>query len=101
MAASGAGLGALLLGAFPGRAIAAEELLSTMDVGLKKRLADVALNTAKSAGCSYCDVRVGRYLRQFVVTRERMSRMSSTPSPPGRASASSPVAPGALPPPTT
>lgn len=71
MAASGAGLGALLLGAFPGRAIAAEELLSTLDVALKKRLSDVALNTAKSAGCSYCDVRVGRYLRQFVVTREK------------------------------
>lgn len=71
MAASGAGLSTLLLGAFPGRAIAAEELLSTMDVGLKKRLSDVALNTAKSAGCSYCDVRVGRYLRQFVVTREK------------------------------
>ena len=41
-----------------------------MDVLEKKRLADVALNTAKSSGASYADVRIGRYLNQFVVTRE-------------------------------
>jgi TldD protein len=41
-----------------------------LDVAIKKRLADAALNAAKSAGASYADVRIGRYLNQFVVTRE-------------------------------
>ena len=59
--------GALVI---PGRVIAAEALLSTIDVAVKKRLADVALAAATGAGASYCDVRIGRYLRQFVVTRE-------------------------------
>ena len=59
-----------MLPSFLGRAIAAEELQSTIDVAVKKRLADAALNAAKSAGATYCDVRVGRYMRQFVITRE-------------------------------
>ncbi|MBS0581874.1 MAG: TldD/PmbA family protein [Proteobacteria bacterium] len=67
---TGAGLGGLALPALYGRAIAAEELLGTIDVATKKKLADVALNAAKSSGATYCDVRIGRYLRQFVVTRE-------------------------------
>ena len=33
-------------------------------------MADVALNTAKSRGASYADVRIGRYLNQYVITRE-------------------------------
>jgi TldD protein len=57
---------------FLGRAIAAQELQSAIDIQLKKRLADAALNASRSAGATYCDVRVGRYLRQFVVTREKM-----------------------------
>jgi TldD protein len=65
-----AGAGALLLPPFYGRAIAAEALTSQLDVSLKKKLADVALGTAKKGGASYCDVRIGRYLRQFVITRE-------------------------------
>ena len=67
--ASSAGLGLLLLPSF-GRAIAAEELTSGIDVALKKRLADTALDTARAGGASYCDVRIGRYLRQFITTRE-------------------------------
>ena len=67
---TGAGLGGLLLPAFAGRVIAAEQLLSQLDAGTKKKLADVALHAAKSGGATYCDVRIGRYLRQFVVTRE-------------------------------
>ena len=67
---TGAGLGGLVIPAFYGRAIAAEELLGTIDVATKKKLADVALNAARSGGATYCDVRIGRYLRQFVVTRE-------------------------------
>ncbi|MFS0773974.1 TldD/PmbA family protein [Sphingomonas sp. 1P08PE] len=72
LTASGLALGGGLLPGFMGRAIAAQELESTIDVAVKKRLADAALNASKSAGASYCDVRVGRYLRQFVVTREAM-----------------------------
>ncbi|HQW76702.1 MAG TPA: TldD/PmbA family protein [Dokdonella sp.] len=67
--ASGASLGLLLAPAF-GRAIAAEELLTRIDAGLKKRLADTAMTAAKADGASYCDVRIGRYLRQFLRTRE-------------------------------
>ena len=67
--ASGLGLGALAIPAW-GRAIAAEELVSKLDVGLKKRLADTAMTAAKGDGATYCDVRIGRYLRQFVITRE-------------------------------
>jgi TldD protein len=36
----------------------------------KKRLADVALDAARSHGATYADVRIGRYLNQFVITRE-------------------------------
>jgi TldD protein len=42
-----------------------------MDASQKKQLADIALNTAKSLGATYADVRIGRYLNQFVITREK------------------------------
>ncbi|MGY1424374.1 TldD/PmbA family protein [Lysobacter sp. A289] len=67
--ASSAGLGLLLLPSF-GHAIAAEELTNRIDAAVNKRLADAALNAARSGGASYCDVRIGRYLRQFITTRE-------------------------------
>ena len=67
---TGVGIGGLMIPAIHGRVIAAEALLTQMDVATKKRLADVALNAAKGGGASYCDVRIGRYLRQFVITRE-------------------------------
>lgn len=44
--------------------------LDRIDPALKKRMADVALNAAPSRGATYTDVRIGRYLNQFVVTRE-------------------------------
>lgn len=47
------------------------EALNTVDVRIKKELADVALNAAKAKGASYADVRIGRYLNQFVATREK------------------------------
>ena len=62
--------GALLVPVF-GNAIAAEELVNPMAVQFKKSLADAALNAATKAGASYCDVRIGRYLNQFIVTRDR------------------------------
>jgi TldD protein len=72
MKGAGAGIGGLLLPSFigMGNAVAAEVLVSKMDVALKKKLADIALNAATKAGATYCDVRIGRYLRQFVITRE-------------------------------
>jgi TldD protein len=70
---TGLGAGAMLLPnlAARGRSIDPSEALDGMDVAVKKALADVALNTAKSAGASYADVRIGRYLSQFVATREQ------------------------------
>ena len=57
--------------ALPGtRLIAAEALLEPGDVAKKKRLADTALTAATAAGATYCDVRIGRYLRQSLITRE-------------------------------
>lgn len=41
-----------------------------MDVAQKKLLADTALNAAKASGATYADVRIGRYLNQFIITRE-------------------------------
>ncbi len=77
---TGLGVAGLMLpGA--GRAIAAEALGETMDVRLKKAIADTALNAARGAGATYCDVRIGRYLRQFVVTREnKVQNVVSTES---------------------
>ena len=49
-----------------GRDIAMEEALIPIDPALKKRLADIALNAARSKGASYADVRIGRYLNQFL-----------------------------------
>jgi TldD protein len=41
-----------------------------LDNKQKKQLADIALNTAKSSGATYADIRIGRYLNQFISTRE-------------------------------
>ncbi|HCV95747.1 MAG TPA: TldD protein, partial [Stenotrophomonas sp.] len=70
LALTGLTAGGLIVPSFFGKAIAAEQLHSTLDLGLKKRLADAALAAARQAGATYCDVRIGRYLRQFVITRE-------------------------------
>ena len=77
---SGAGAGALMLPIY-GRAVAADVLATTMDVATKKKMATVALNAATKNGASYCDVRIGRYLRQFVITREdRVENVVNTES---------------------
>jgi TldD protein len=66
---TGLGFGSLLL-PIQGRSVAADVLTTKIDVALKKKLATTALETATKAGATYCDVRIGRYLRQFVITRE-------------------------------
>jgi TldD protein len=72
---TGLATGALFLPSFPsvgGILVDPARLLEPgLDVAQKKRLADVALNAAKSAGASYADVRIGRYLNQSIFTREK------------------------------
>ncbi len=80
---SGLGAGAAMLQSVPvlGNLISPEQALNPMDRALKKQLADVALNTAKSLGASYADVRIGRYLNQSLATRERrVQNISNTES---------------------
>jgi TldD protein len=69
---AGLGASAAMLAGIPviGRPIHPEEALRTIDPSVKKQLADVALNAARSKGATYTDVRIGRYLNQFVITRE-------------------------------
>jgi TldD protein len=69
---AGLGAGALMMPSLLlGNDIPTEALLEPgMDVLVKKRMADVALNTAKSLGATYADARIGRYLNQYVFTRE-------------------------------
>ena len=80
---SGMGMSAALLGRttawgtpvapFGRRTLAAGDAgkpLETVDVALKKQLADIALNAARSKGATYADVRIGRYRNQFIITRE-------------------------------
>lgn len=80
---AGLGLGGMLLplSGF-GNPVAEEALLdSPLLVSQKKELADVALNTAKSLGASYADVRIGRYLNQFISTREnKVQNIANTES---------------------
>ncbi|MBZ9729384.1 TldD/PmbA family protein [Salegentibacter sp. JZCK2] len=69
---TGMGAGALMVPSYlMGSNISAEALLHPgMDILTKRKLADVALNTAKSLGSTYADARIGRYLNQYVFTRE-------------------------------
>lgn len=69
---TGLGAAGAVLPAIPvwGKEISPERALEYVDPAAKKIMADVALNAAKSGGATYTDVRVGRYLNQFVVTRE-------------------------------
>ncbi|MDH3403615.1 MAG: TldD/PmbA family protein [Acidobacteriota bacterium] len=66
---SGFGVGALVVPVLgrPGALFGATTPVPTAD---KKALADLALEAARSRGATYADVRIGRYLNQFVVTRE-------------------------------
>jgi len=66
------GAGAALLGRTTawGSPVAPGKPLETVDVTLKKQMADTALNAARSKGATYADVRIGRYRNQFIITRE-------------------------------
>ncbi len=84
MGLTGLAAGGLLLPSLPGMGgvlVEPEQLLDTIDPALKKRLADAALGAAKTAGASYADVRIGRYLNQYVFTREKqVQNITSTES---------------------
>jgi TldD protein len=70
---SAMGAGAMMLPDFAlfGKSVDPSAFMNDgMDVSLKKQLADVALNAARAKGATYADVRIGRYLNQFVATRE-------------------------------
>ena len=69
---AGIGFGAAVFPGIAGNPVLPEVFLDNrFDVKLKKELADIVLNTAKSKGASYADVRIARYLRQYINTRER------------------------------
>ncbi|WP_139924880.1 TldD/PmbA family protein [Hymenobacter sp. DG01] len=71
---TGLAAGALWLPSLPslaGNPVDPASFLEGVDVAVKKRLSDAALNAAKSAGATYADVRIGRYLNQGVFTREK------------------------------
>ena len=73
MQLSGLGMGALVGSGIPiiGNATTPEHLLETpADAAQKKLMSDIALNAARSKGATYTDVRIGRYLQQFLFTRE-------------------------------
>ena len=69
---TGVGAAAAMLPAIPvfGKEISPEQALTYIDPAAKKIMSDVALNAARSKGATYTDVRIGRYLNQYVVTRE-------------------------------
>ena len=69
---AGLGLGASMLSNIPviGNPVPLDKPWDPGDVALKKQLADIVLNEARSKGAAYADVRIGRYLNQFVITRE-------------------------------
>ncbi|MFI2810996.1 MULTISPECIES: TldD/PmbA family protein [Microbulbifer] len=67
---TGAGMGVSML-PLSGNLVAESKLTTSgIDLSVKKELADAALNTATKLGATYADVRIGRYLNQYVITRE-------------------------------
>jgi TldD protein len=64
---AGLAAGALLI---PPHARPWSGALTPIPTSDRKQLADAALNTARARGASYADVRIGRYLNQFVNGRE-------------------------------
>ncbi|PUZ20754.1 TldD/PmbA family protein [Chitinophaga costaii] len=66
------GLGATMLSGIPlvGKSVPLDAPWYTVDTAIKKQLADIALNAARAKGATYTDVRIGRYLNQYVITRE-------------------------------
>ena len=66
---SGLAAGTLALPAWA-RPVSPERLSIVLPRNEKKALADAGLQAATSRGATYADVRIGRYLNQFIITRE-------------------------------
>jgi TldD protein len=66
---TGLATGSLLLPVW-GRPVSAFADTTPVPPSEKKLLADAALNAATKLGATYADVRIGRYLNQFLITRE-------------------------------
>ena len=64
---TGFGMGAMMVPVLGNPLMGAITPIPTAD---KKRLADIALSAARGKGATYADVRIGRYLNQFLITRE-------------------------------
>ncbi len=81
---AGMGLGSFAIPSFmkSGNIIDVSEALENrFDTKLKKHLADIALNAARAKGATYVDVRIGRYLNQFITTREnKVQNVANTES---------------------
>jgi TldD protein len=70
---TGMGISASMLSQFTalGSPVVAGTRMRDVDVAIKKRMSDIALNAARAKGATYTDVRLGRYLNEFVVTRDK------------------------------
>jgi TldD protein len=70
---TGMGISASMLSQFTalGSPVVTGTRMRDVDVTIKKRMSDVALNAARAKGATYTDVRLGRYLNEFVVTRDK------------------------------
>ncbi len=66
---TGVGMGALTI-PIMGKSTPLFGALTAVPNGDKRKLADAALNAATAKGATYADVRIGRYLNQFIITRE-------------------------------
>src|SRR5690554_4405318 len=56
-------------------------LAAGLSTDTKRKLSEIALSTAKAAGASYADIRIGRYLNQFISSREQnISGITNTES---------------------
>jgi TldD protein len=67
---TGLGFGSLLIPISGNSIPQSLSLEKRIDASQKKKLADAVLNKATSLGATYCDIRIGRYLNQFLTTRE-------------------------------
>ncbi|WP_234567206.1 TldD/PmbA family protein [Rhodohalobacter sp. 614A] len=66
---AGFGMGGMMI-PLTGRTVDKFTSLAWLPNSEKKQLADTALNAAKMDGATYADIRIGRYLNQYVITRE-------------------------------
>ena len=63
------------------QAVGAEGAITPIPTADRKVLADTALETAQSNGASYADVRIGRYLNQFISARNtKIQNITNTES---------------------